>query len=420
MGFATSLVQKNDVDESDCCTVFYTNMGIAMLAYGLIYAFAPQVAQFFQESSLEQIMRVAGLSQLIQATFTIQVILLTIRLDFRTPLIVGTGAEIIAGIISISMAYAGYQFWALVALSLSRATVKCILFHILGTWRPRLTYSVQRLKEHFGVGAKITLISSIEVAFNHFHSIVIGRAFDPLALGIFSRAKSLQTFATQNTISPLSKVIFPGLARAKNNPKRLIQIFQKSLEITAFLVFPLMTGIAFSAEAIILTLIGEKWIAAAPYLKLLCIIGAIIPIRNQCSNALKALNRLNQIIVIQAACRALSVISVLLTYRLGITAIILGEIVVTLILGISFLVATSRALNTPLRNFLKPIMPYILASVSISASLYFVPLKSIDYPFLELACSIVVGLVGYALPCYITKAPMLMELIQIARKRLRL
>ena len=88
MGFASSLVQKNSVDDADCSTIFFTNLGIAFLAYGLLYTIAPQVAHFYDEASLEGILRVVCLALIIRATFTVQAILFTIRLDFKTPLLI--------------------------------------------------------------------------------------------------------------------------------------------------------------------------------------------------------------------------------------------------------------------------------------------------------------------------------------------
>ena len=172
-----------------------------------------------------------------------------------------------------------------------------------------------------------------------------------------------------------------------------------------------MTGLAFSADTFILTILGSKWIDAAPYLQLMCIIGMIIPIRNQCSNLLKTLNHLNHIIVTQTACRILSIIAIFITYRAGIKAMIFGEIIVTAILGISFIAVASWALSTRLWNHFLPMIPYVIGSLVIASGLSYIPLEKIQFPFLRLLMSVAISLVGYGLTCYVFRARIFLELV---------
>lgn len=46
-GFTQALIRKTDRRQIDCCTVFYTNIAIAVIAYLVIFAIAPFVADFY-------------------------------------------------------------------------------------------------------------------------------------------------------------------------------------------------------------------------------------------------------------------------------------------------------------------------------------------------------------------------------------
>ena len=60
-GFANALIQKKDRDEIDYSTVFYFNLAVALILYGILFFFAPIIADFYNQPILTEITRVYSL-----------------------------------------------------------------------------------------------------------------------------------------------------------------------------------------------------------------------------------------------------------------------------------------------------------------------------------------------------------------------
>ena len=57
-GFSSALIRKKEATQADCSTVFYVNVAISCVLYGLLYAAAPYIAVFFKVPDLIYICRI--------------------------------------------------------------------------------------------------------------------------------------------------------------------------------------------------------------------------------------------------------------------------------------------------------------------------------------------------------------------------
>ena len=83
-GFTSALIRKTDRTESDLVTAFYYNIGMAGLCYLTLYVSAPFVADFYQQQELQTLLRVLGLTVLINSFTLIPRVKLNVAMDFKT------------------------------------------------------------------------------------------------------------------------------------------------------------------------------------------------------------------------------------------------------------------------------------------------------------------------------------------------
>ena len=57
-GFSSALIRKKEATQADYSTVFYVNVAISCVLYGLLYAAAPYIAVFFKVPDLIYICRI--------------------------------------------------------------------------------------------------------------------------------------------------------------------------------------------------------------------------------------------------------------------------------------------------------------------------------------------------------------------------
>ena len=83
-GFSNALIQKRNRTEEDFSTVFYFNILVALLVYGVLYISAPSIASFYGEPELKIVTRWVGLNVVLNAFLLVQRTRLLIASDFQT------------------------------------------------------------------------------------------------------------------------------------------------------------------------------------------------------------------------------------------------------------------------------------------------------------------------------------------------
>lgn len=73
----------------------------------------------------------------------------------------------------------------------------------------------------------------------------------------------------------VNRVIFSAFSRIQDEPERIRKIFRKVVLSVSLLSYPLLTGLAVLAHPFINVVLGEKWIAAALPLQIMCVAGIL-------------------------------------------------------------------------------------------------------------------------------------------------
>ena len=114
-GFSSALIRKKEATQADYSTVFYVNVAISCVLYGLLYAAAPYIAVFFKVPDLIYICRILFLVIPLNALSLIQQTLLLKHFKLSVSARVNLWSLGIASVVAIAMAYGGMGVWSLVA-----------------------------------------------------------------------------------------------------------------------------------------------------------------------------------------------------------------------------------------------------------------------------------------------------------------
>jgi len=418
-GFTAALIQKNNATHVDECSIFYFNILVGVLAAGLLCFIAPWIAAFYDQPLLTPLTRALSLRLIVDAFGTVQLGLLTKRLDFKTQLKVSVIATILSGIIGIAMALRGFGVWSLVAQSLTMSVLQTILLWLFNTWRPRLVFSFTALGEMFGFGARLLASGLLNRVFENLHVVIIGRLFTPVDVGLYASASKLQQIPTQNLAGTVSRVTFPAFSTIQDDPIRLKRCMRKAVATLAFVNFPLMIGLAVVARPLVLVLLTEKWLAAVPYIQLLCVVGLLYPLHAINLNVLKAKGRSDLFFRLEVLKRILVVISIAVCYRWGIRAMIGGQIVVSLVGYYLNSYYTGRLIGYPMTAQVFDFLPYLIISLVMGAGVYLVQHLPLASDAVVLALEVVLGVclyVGLSCVCGVSACLEVMEVLREALK----
>ena len=112
-GFGQALIQKKNRTEIDYSTAFFTNLGVSIGAYILLFIGAPLISSFYNEPELQTLARFVGINFIVSSFMVVQNAIISIRLDFRTLTLSSLIAVCVSGIIGIVLAINGFGVWAL-------------------------------------------------------------------------------------------------------------------------------------------------------------------------------------------------------------------------------------------------------------------------------------------------------------------
>lgn len=401
-GFTSAIGIKKNITHADYNAVFWFSVGVSILLYIVLFLAAPAIASFNRTPELTLLARVSFLGFVISSFSVVQSAYLFRNLMVKQRMIASFVAVCAGGVVGISLVYSGYAYWGLVAQDLTFKTVVTISFWVMSPWRPRLRFDMKPVREMFAFSSKILATNILTTLNNQFLQGQMGHYFPRREVGLYSQANKWNTMGYSLITTTLSSVAQPVLAGADDGKGRQLRVFRKMLRFTAFLSFPAMFGLALIAPEFVPLALREQWTDCVPYLQVLCVAGATIPVSQQFSNLLVSRGRSSKFFIGTAGMMAAQLAIILGLYLTGhgvhtlICSIALLQIVWT---GVWFAM-TRGEIRLSLADTLRDIAPFAMAA-GISVAAAWAASLAVDGMAAKLA---VKGAVAAAAYCAVMKA----------------
>lgn len=325
-GFGSALIQKKDADDLDFSSVFYFSFIFSVFVYFVVFLAAPFIANFYSMPILEQTLQVLALRIPVAAINSVQQAYVSRNMQFKKffySTLSGTAASAVVGIF---MAYNGYGIWSLVGQYLSNAVINTIVLFSVISWRPQLIFSLQRLKSLFSYGWKLLLSGLLDTGYQSLNSLLIGKFYTPADLAFFDTGKKFPMVIVTNINSSISSVLFPALASEQDEPERVKAHTRKAIQISSYIMWPMMLGMAACADSIVSLVLTDKWLPAVPYLQIACITYGLWPIHTANLQAINAMGRSDIFLKLEIVKKIVGISILMFTIQYGVLAIALGGI----------------------------------------------------------------------------------------------
>jgi O-antigen/teichoic acid export membrane protein len=413
-GFGSALIWKKNPTPADYSTVFYFNVSISLILYLIFYLLAPLIAGFYDEPKLIGLIRVLCLNFILLSFGLIQQVVLQKKVDFKLMSFVNVASSLVAGIVALYMALKGFGPWAIVVQILAKSFVTSLLLWIFNHWRPVFIFDWLSLKELFGYGSKLTAAGLIYTIFQYLYLNIIGKLFPVEALGFYTRASQLQDFPVKTLGSVFNRVAFPVFSAIQDDNERLKNAVRKTLRTMVFFNFPMLLGLVAVADPLIEVVLTEKWLPASEYFKLLCLVGLFYSFQVINGEILKTKGKLDWVLKLEIISKSVMIVSILITWRWGITAIILGQMFTALISVLIGSYYVWKSIGYSLWQQIKDVFVYFALAVIMYLLVIFIS-RFIENPLFSLLAMSISGAVFYFVAAWILK----LEEIQEARKILK-
>lgn len=393
-GFGSALIQKKDADDVDFSTVFYFNVTICVFLYLVMFFSAPLIADFYRDTSLVPIIRVLSLTLIISGVKNIQQAYVSRTLQFKRFFFATLGGTLGAAIIGITLAYSGFGVWALVIQQLFNALVDTIILWFTVKWRPKKKFSFQRLKGLFSYGWKLLVSALLDTGYNNVRQLIIGRLYTSADLGYYNKGKQFPNIIITNVNTAIDSVIFPVISSKQNDKSEVKRFTRQAIRVSSFIIWPVVIGLAASAETVVELLLTEKWLPCVPYLQIFCIVYGFWPIHTANLNAIKAVGRSDIFLKLEIIKKIIGVISIIVSVPFGVMPMALAYLATSPISAIVNATPNRKLLGYKYKEQLKDILPSLLISLIMGGCVLLIGMLQINL-ILVLLLQVVTGAVIY-------------------------
>lgn len=393
-GFSQALIAKQDRTQIDFSTEFFFNIIVGFAAYMVLFISAPFIAAFYNMPELSTITRVIGVGVIINSLCVVQSAQFSIKLDFKTPAKIGFYTQFFSGIIGIILAYCGFGVWALVFQQILGGTLNAILLWLFAGWFPSLVFSHSSFKYLWNYGNKILGASLIQQIYDNIYPLVIGKFFNASSLGLYSRAQGFASLPSTNLSGIIGNVSFPVLAKLGNDKESLVKVYRKMIKTTAFLVFPLMIGMAAVASPTIKVLLNEQWNGCIIMLQLLCFALIWNPLSSLQLNVIKVIGRTDIIFKLEIYKRSFGLLTIFASIPFGVVGMCIGFDIFYIYCFILNTIYTNRVLKMGFKGQMYDVLIIFINSAVMGLIVFgltFLPI----FETVKLLLGIIVGCIYY-------------------------
>jgi O-antigen/teichoic acid export membrane protein len=280
LGLSAATVQRDEITSLQVSTLFWVNV-VLSIGVGLVtVALAPIVAWFYGEPKLTTIMFVYAFGFLFGGLTVQHEALLHRQMRFAAQ----AACELVALAATVSMtitlAWRGFGYWALVGGHLTTSFVYMIGIWIVCRWRPGLPARGSGVRSMLRFGGNLTGFGVVNFFARNLDNMLIGRVWGSNQLGLYAKAYQLLTLPIDQINSPITTVAVPALSRLNDSPERYRRAYLRIIEKISVLTMPGVALLIATADWVVLVVLGPQWTDAGHIFAALGVAALIQPIAN--------------------------------------------------------------------------------------------------------------------------------------------
>ena len=370
-GFRTALTNIEHPKHEDYNSVFWFNIIMASSLYVILFLAAPLIGEYYHTPRVVPLCRYAFLSIVIASFGTAQSAYLFKHLRAKQQAEAGALAVILSSMTGVGMAFAGMAYWSLATQGLVYVGINTLLQWHFSPWRPSIHGSTfAPVRRMFRVSCKILATTIMTHVNNNVLNILLGHYFTPRDTGNYNQAYQWNTKCYSLVQSMVAQVAQPVLVSLNGEEGRQKDVFRKMMRFTAFITFPLLFGFGLVAKEFIVTAIGEKWLASAQLIQILCISGATMPLSTLFSNMIISKGRSGTFFWCTFTLGLVQIATMIMIWPMGIRTMVIAYTLLNTSWLLVWLFFVRRLIGYGYWMFFCDVMPFALAAAGVMGVAY--------------------------------------------------
>ncbi len=404
LGISQAIIQKDEITVQESSSLFYFNILLGSLLFGLLYISSSSIAGFFSLPDLKIYLPIAGIAALITCPSLIFQAFLQKQMYFKELAFISISKSLIVfastaiflvfgfgviGVVYGQIAGAAFGTVSIIAISFRYKTVAIALY-----------FNPKKLIPFLRFGLFVSTKQLMTFIAERLDEVIIGYFLSAEILGIYFFGKNLLENLRSFITGSFANVLFPVLSKLKHDQSKLTKAYQHISRYIAFGAFPVFTGIAVTAHLFVPVIFGAQWTDSIIVFQVFSIALILLALTaNVSTSLLYSVNKPDLVFYIDVVANCFYMISLFLFASHGMLAVLLAysSYVVYKTLILQFY-ANRQLLDGFLYYFRELAMPAASALIMVMFVLVFqlITNQFID-PAWQLAGSILTGCIVYSI-----------------------
>ena len=290
-GLASGLIQKPDADER---TIRQLYGMLIVLNFGLgavQFLMAPLVAAYFHQPIVADLLRVQSFLYVTTPFVAFPYALLARAIDFRVQAKVYLASSVTGALAALAGAYAGFGVWTLILAPAVLFSTRAIGMTRAAGHKYRPLFDFRGAGDLARFGGLMAAGQFFWVLQSQADVFIAGRVLNPATLGLYTTGLFLTQILVSKFVPAINDVAFSIYARMQDDRAAVADGFARSSRMVMLVAMPFYVGLAVTAEPLVTTVLGPKWVAAAPLVQLLALAMPAMTLQVLFSPACSAMGR---------------------------------------------------------------------------------------------------------------------------------
>jgi PST family polysaccharide transporter len=373
LGVNSALIHYQDDLENRLNAAFWMFMVAGIIMTIALIVVAPYIAKFYKSEMFIPIVRYSAFSVLIYSIGAVHKTLLYKNIDFKRVSLIEGGLNIVKNALFVILAFAGFKVWSFIYPKIIISALSTIVLWKMIKWRPKFEFNFHYWGEMFHYGKNVLCGNIIDFFLNNASQILIGGMVGSTLLGVYTFAYDKSMMTVNNISYPVMAITFPAFSKLQNELEKLRNAFFKTVRMVAFITIPYTISQIVLGHEYITVIFGPKWASSIFIFQVLLVFTMMRSICHSGNSLLQGLGRPDIVLKWNLSYAPIYLTSIYLGYKLhGIYGVAVAVSITGVISSIIYLIMLAKVLKCP-------------------------PLTVIKIPLPSFICSLIAGVVMFAL-----------------------
>lgn len=237
-GLASTIVVNKEFSIKKASTILVTVAGISILLFCVIVGFSGELANFFQQSRVAEILPFMALTILANGFRCVHSAVLVRRLEFKKLTLISIISVSTGSSIGVATAYLHEPLIGLALVFILTPIISTVILWIYAPWgfyfyfKPRLLYS------DISFSLNVSLSSFLDQSSKAMLVFLLNGRFGIVDLGFYSRADAIKNLISQTIDKVVQRVSFPVISKKNDDSTR--DAYNEHIKISIALVSIIM------------------------------------------------------------------------------------------------------------------------------------------------------------------------------------